>query len=68
MKRSSMIFFMTYSKSKITVFFLLKGLEKVIHYQQVRIWKEENGISDEQLDALVELYKTEKVDAVMTDG
>jgi hypothetical protein len=30
------------SKGKITVFFLLKGLEKVIHYQQVRIWKEEN--------------------------
>lgn len=42
------------SKGKITIFYLLKGIEKMIHFQQVSIWMKEYDITSEQIDEIVE--------------
>lgn len=44
---------LAFSKGKITPFFLLAGLEKIVHFQQVKQWMIEENISQEQLDELV---------------
>lgn len=48
------------SKGKVTIFFLLKGLEKLANFQEVSIWMKENDITHEQIDELVQYLKTEK--------
>ena len=45
------------SKGKITIHFLLEGIKKIIHYQEVTKWMAEENISPEQLE---ELLKQEK--------
>jgi len=45
------------SKRKITIHFLLEGIKKIIHYQEVAKWMAEENISPEQLE---ELLKQEK--------
>jgi hypothetical protein len=43
------------SKGKVTRFFLLKGLEILLHAQQFEAFKNEKNLSKEQLDAALEL-------------
>jgi hypothetical protein len=45
------------SKGKVTIFFLLEGLAKLVHFQEVRRWKQENNISDHEIDELIRLLK-----------
>ncbi len=46
------------SKGKITIHFLFEGLQKVVHYQEVSIWIDENNIS-QQLNELMESIKNQ---------
>lgn len=46
------------SKGIITVFFLLEGLEKLIHFQEVQRWKEENNLTNEEINALIQQLKS----------
>lgn len=41
---------LAHSKGKTTPFFLLKGLERLVHYQQVAQWMKEYEISQEQVE------------------
>jgi len=45
------------SKGKVTLFFLLKGLEKLANFQEVSLWMKENNITKEQVDELIEYLK-----------
>lgn len=45
------------SKGKITPFFLLKGLEKLVHFQQVRQWMKEYDVSQEQVEDFLSQFK-----------
>lgn len=48
------------SKGKITIFFLLQGLEKLISYQQVIQWMKQENITQQQVVELIDelqLYK-----------
>jgi len=45
------------SKGKVTIFFLLKGLEKLANFQEVSIWMKENNITPGLVDELVEYLK-----------
>lgn len=47
------------SKGKISVFFLLQGLSKLVHFQEVQIWKEENNLSDQEINELIEQIKAQ---------
>lgn len=38
------------SKGKVTLFFLLQGIEKLAQYQEVRNWMEKENITQEQID------------------
>lgn len=46
------------SKGKITLFFILEGLRNLIQYQEVKKWKEENNISDDQIQEMIEYAKS----------
>jgi hypothetical protein len=41
------------SKGKITPFFLLKGLEKIAHFNEVKQWMEKENITQEQIQELL---------------
>jgi hypothetical protein len=43
-----------YSKGKITAFFLLKGLQKIAIFNEVKQWMNEENITHEQLQELWE--------------
>jgi hypothetical protein len=45
------------SKGKITIFFLLEGLTKLAHFQEVQLWKEENNITDQQIEEFMAIMK-----------
>ena len=45
------------SKGKITLYFLLEGIKKIIHYQEVAKWMEEENITPEQLKELIKQAK-----------
>jgi len=45
-----------YSKGKITPFFLLKGLEKIAHFNEIKQWMEAENISHEQIQALLDEF------------
>lgn len=45
------------SKGKITLFFILQGIEKLAQYQEVRHWMEKENITQEQIDELMEQIK-----------
>lgn len=45
------------SKGKITIFFLLEGLTKLAHFQEVQQWKQENNITDQQIEELMAIMK-----------
>ena len=47
------------SKGKVTLFFLLEGLTKLVHFQEVQIWKTENNISDEDIKQFMAQFKTQ---------
>jgi hypothetical protein len=44
---------LAHSKGKTTPFFLLKGLERLVHYQQVAQWMKEYDISQEQVERFI---------------
>lgn len=44
------------SKGKITPFFLLKGLERLVHFQQVSQWMKEYNISEEQVEDFLKQF------------
>ncbi len=46
------------SKGKITSFFLLKGLEKIAHFNQVKQWMEKENISLQQIEQLLQEFLT----------
>ena len=48
---------LAHSKSKVTPFFLLKGLERLIHFQQVAKWMKEYDISQQQVDDFIRQVK-----------
>ena len=48
------------SKGKVTLFFLLKGLEKLVHFKQVSQWMDQYDISVEQIDQLITQLKGQK--------
>lgn len=50
---------LAHSKGKISVFFLLNGLAKLVHFQEVQAWKEQYQLSDEDIDQLVKLMKAQ---------
>jgi Transposase DDE domain len=41
------------SKGKISIFFLLEGLTKLAHFQEVQRWKEQNNLSDQDIQDLM---------------
>ena len=41
------------SKGKTTLFFILEGLAKLAAFQEVKRWKEENGLTDDDIDGLI---------------
>ena len=48
---------LAFSKGKVTLFFLLEGLAKLIHFEEVKRWKTENNISDQEIEELIRLLK-----------
>ena len=46
------------SKEKITLFYLLQGLEKLVHFQQISRLMEENNITKEKIDDLIKQYNS----------
>jgi hypothetical protein len=46
------------SKGKVTIHFLLKGIEKLVHFQEVEQWISDNQISKEQLDEILSNFRT----------
>jgi hypothetical protein len=49
------------SKGKITLHFLLKGLEKLAHFEEVRAWMEEYEVTEEQIQELLAHIRTQNV-------
>jgi hypothetical protein len=49
------------SKGKITMHFMLKGIEILTHYEQVRQWKEQNLITEEQINQLLQNIRTQNI-------
>lgn len=45
------------SKGKITLFYLLEGLAKLVGFQEVLVWKTENNISDEDIAQMIQLLQ-----------
>jgi hypothetical protein len=45
------------SKGKITLFFILQGIEKLAQYQEVRQWMQKENISQEQIDDFMSQLK-----------
>lgn len=48
---------LAHSKGKITPFFLLKGLERLIHFQQVAKWMKEYDITQQQVNEFIGQFK-----------
>lgn len=44
-------------KGKITLFFILQGIERLAQYQEVRHWMERQNITQEQIDEFMEQLK-----------
>lgn len=42
------------SKGIVSIFFLLAGLEKLVHFQEVQRWKEENNLTTEEINDLIQ--------------
>lgn len=47
-----------YSKGKITAFFLLKGLEKLANFNEVKQWMKKENITQEQIQELLDEFLT----------
>lgn len=47
-----------YSKGKITPFFLLKGLEKIANFNEVKQWMKNENITQEQIQELLDEFLT----------
>lgn len=45
-----------YSKGKITPFFLLKGLEKIAHFNEIRHWMETENVSQQQIQDILDEF------------
>lgn len=45
---------LAHSKGKISIFFLLLGLEKLAHFQEVQKWMTENDISPQQISDMLQ--------------
>jgi len=48
---------LAHSKGKITPFFLLKGLERLVHFQQVAKWMKEYDISEDQVNDFIRQFE-----------
>lgn len=44
---------LAFSKGKVTVFFLLEGIQRLIAHQQVQIWIKEENISQEDIEQIL---------------
>jgi hypothetical protein len=63
LKRHPMAKFITdlaFSKGKITTFFLLKGIEKLVNFVQVKAIIDQNGITNEQINELFQQLGLQK--------
>jgi hypothetical protein len=49
---------LAHSKGKVTIHFLLKGLERLVHFQEVTLWMEQENISKEQIDEILQNIST----------
>jgi hypothetical protein len=49
---------LAHSKGKVTIHFLLKGLERLVHFQEVTQWMEQENISKEQVDEMLQNIAT----------
>ncbi|WP_375562679.1 transposase [Bernardetia sp. OM2101] len=47
------------SKGKTTIFFILKGLEKLAHHQEIIEWMEKENITQQQIDEFMKQIKGE---------
>ena len=44
---------LAFSKGKISLFFLLEGLQKLVHFQQVSKWMAEENITQQDVEQLL---------------
>ncbi len=51
---------LAFSKGKITTFFLLKGIEKLVNFIQVKAIIEQNNITNEQINELFQQLGLQK--------
>lgn len=47
------------SKGKVTIFYLLQGLAKLVHFQEVELWKIENNISNDDISEFMAKFKNQ---------
>ena len=47
------------SKGKVTIFYLLQGLAKLVNFQEVELWKIENNISNEDISEFMAKFKNQ---------
>jgi hypothetical protein len=53
---ASFICKLAHSKGKVTLFFLLEGIKQLVAHQQVKIWMEQENISQEEVDEILRQY------------
>ena len=47
------------AKGKITLYYLMKGLKKLAHFQEVRKWMNQNDIDEKQVEQMIQYLKTQ---------
>jgi hypothetical protein len=47
------------SKGKVTLHFILKGMEKIAHFQEVANWIKKEAITQEQINEILAMTKTQ---------
>jgi tRNA isopentenyl-2-thiomethyl-A-37 hydroxylase MiaE len=49
---------LAHSKGLVTIHFLLKGLERLVHFQEVTQWMQQENISKEDVETLLNNLST----------
>jgi Transposase DDE domain len=49
---------LAHSKGIVTIHFLLKGLERLVHFQEVTQWMQQENISKEEVDEILKNFST----------
>jgi hypothetical protein len=47
------------SKGKVTLYFILKGIEKIAHFQEVANWIKRENITQEQINQILAMNKSQ---------